>query len=142
MVAQDYARVYRTNSVMTANPGQLVLMLYDGALKAMGRARIALARPANENNRIQEYNTQVVKAQRIFFELLSTINKDAGDGKFANEMDRLYRYYISRLAQANMKLDEGPIIEVEQLFGQIRDAWAEMLRKQDPAYAKNSRSAA
>ncbi len=142
MVAQDCARVYRTNSVMTASPGQLVLMLYDGALKAMALARNALARPSNDQGRLQEYDTHVLKAQRIFFELLATLNQNAGDGQFAREMDRLYRYYISRLADANIKKEEGPIIEVEQLFGQVRDAWAEMLRRQDPACTKNSRSAA
>ncbi|MEO6243833.1 MAG: flagellar protein FliS [Opitutaceae bacterium] len=36
MVATGYARTYRANSVLTASPGQLVLMLYDGALKALG----------------------------------------------------------------------------------------------------------
>jgi flagellar protein FliS len=42
MVTQGYARTYRANAVLTASPGQLVLMLYDGALKAIeiGRAHV------------------------------------------------------------------------------------------------------
>ena len=49
MVAQDYARTYRANSVLTASPGQLVLMLYDGALKAMAVAREAFALAKRHN---------------------------------------------------------------------------------------------
>jgi len=142
MVAQDCARMYRANSVLTASPGQLVLMLYDGALRSMAQARIALARPPEDRSRIMDSNNHLIKAQRILLELQGTIDMKAGDGKFSQEMHRLYGYFIRRLVEGNLRKDEQPIIEVEKLLGEIRDAWAEMLRKQDPAYAKSSRSAA
>ena len=41
MVANGYVKTYRANAVLTASPGQLVLMLYDGALKAMAMDRMA-----------------------------------------------------------------------------------------------------
>src|SRR5450631_3209512 len=128
MVAQDCARMYRANSVLTASPGQLVLMLYDGALRAMALARKALARPPEDWGRIEEANNQLLKAQRIFIELQATLDMEAGDGKFSQEMSKLYEYYIRRLVDANMRKDVEPIIEVEHLFGQVREAWAEMLR--------------
>ena len=142
MVAKDCARMYRANSVLTASPGQLVLMLYDGALRAMALARSALARAPEDWSRIEEANRQLLKAQRIFVELQATLNMEAGDGKFSEEMNRLYQYYIRKLVEANMRKAVEPIVEVEQLFGQVREAWAEMLRKKDPAYAKSSQSAA
>jgi flagellar protein FliS len=46
-------------------------------------------------------------------------------------MDGLYQYYNRRLVEANIKRRIEPLIEVEQLFGVVRDAWAEMLRNQD-----------
>ena len=46
MMAQGYARTYRRNAVLTASPGQLVLMLYDGVLKSLALTRVAFARPA------------------------------------------------------------------------------------------------
>ena len=46
MVQQDCARAYRANAVLTASPGQLVLMLFDGALRALAVAREACERPA------------------------------------------------------------------------------------------------
>ena len=142
MVAQDCARMYRANSVLTASPGQLVLMLYDGALRSMALARQSLAKPASDRGRIMESNTHLLKAQRIIVELQTTLKMDAGDGKFSQEMFRLYGYFIRRLIDANLRKIEEPVIEVEKLLGQIRDSWAEMLRKQDPAYSKGDRNAA
>jgi flagellar protein FliS len=142
MVAQDCARMYRANSVLTASPGQLVLMLYDGALRSMALARQSLAKPATDRGRIMESNTHLLKAQRIIVELQATLKMDAGDGKFSQEMFRLYGYFIRRLIDANLRKIEEPVIEVEKLLGQIRDSWAEMLRKQDPAYSKGDRNAA
>ena len=43
MMAQGYARTYRANAVLTASPGQLVLMLYDGVIKALTLARAGFA---------------------------------------------------------------------------------------------------
>ena len=142
MVAQNCARMYRANSVLTASPGQLVLMLYDGALRSLAQARNVLDRPPEDRSRIMESNTHLIKAQRILLELQGTLNMQAGDGKFSQEMHRLYGYFIRRLIEANLHKTQPPIVEVERLLGEIREAWAEMLRQQDPAYAKGNRSAA
>jgi flagellar protein FliS len=135
MVAQDYARTYRTNSVLTASPGQLVLMLYDGALRSLGLAREAFARPPEDLRRLEVINHQLIKAQQIINQLQGTLNFDAGDGQFAREMQRLYDYYGRRLIEANMRKRVEPVIEIERLLGEVRNAWAEMLRNHDPARA-------
>lgn len=132
MVAQDYARTYRANSVLTASPGQLVLMLYDGALRSMSIAREAFARPVEDARRIEVINAQLLKAQNIIRELQGTLNHDAG-GEFSRTMERLYDYYLRRLMEANLRKDVEPVVEVERLLREVRDAWAEMLRKQDSA---------
>lgn len=142
MVAQDCARAYRTNSVLTASPGQLVLMMYDGALRALAQAREAFARPADDIRRVEAINQQLLKAQNIIGELQGTLNFEAGDGQFAREMNRLYDYYNRRLIQANMRKEEAPVIEVEHLLGEVRNAWAEMLRTHDPAHTPGVRSVA
>lgn len=130
MVAQDYARTYRANSVLTASPGQLVLMLYDGALKALNVAREGFERSADDPRRFEIINSQLIKAQNIISELQSTLNHDAG-GEFSRTMERLYDYYLRRLTEANLRKEVEPVIEVERLLREVRDAWAEMLRKQD-----------
>ncbi len=134
MYAQDYARAYRANAILTASPGQLVLMLFDGALKALAIARTACDDPAQDPRRFEIINTQLVKAQKIIAELQGTLNLEAG-GEFAQTMYRLYDYYDRRLMEANMKKQSAPIAEVERLLGDVRGAWAEMLNDKDKAAA-------
>jgi len=141
MVAPDYARTYRANAVLTASPGQLVLMLYDGALRSLGLARAALERNDDDPRRLEVVNTQLIKAQAIIGELQDTLNHEAG-GEFAATMHRLYDYYNRRLLEANLRKQAAPVAEVERLLREVRDAWADMLHKQDPARAENVRGVA
>ncbi|MEI6465775.1 MAG: flagellar export chaperone FliS [Verrucomicrobiota bacterium] len=126
MNAQAYARTYRTNAVMTATPGQLVLMLYDGALRFLELAKSAFAQPAESPHRIEEINQHLLKAQAIITELQSGLNLQEG-GEFAQTMNRLYSYHNRRLFEANLRKDPAPVAEVERLLREIRNAWAEML---------------
>lgn len=130
MVAQDYARTYRANAVLTASPGQLVLMLYDGALRSLALAKEAFDRPPEDCRRFEVINTQLLKAQAILSELQGTLNHEAG-GEFARNMHRLYDYYIRRLMEANFQKSVDPVIEVERLLKDVRDGWAEMLYRGD-----------
>jgi len=141
MVAQNYARLYRSNSVLTATPGQLVLLMFDGALTAVALAREAFARPASDFRRYETINHQIIKAQRILSELKGTLKFDVG-GEFAPLMERLYEYYIRRLREANLSKQPEPLTEVEELLRQIRNAWAEMLRRENTDQASSASGAA
>ena len=130
MVSNGYVKTYRSNAVLTASPGQLVLMLFDGALKAMALARAAFAQPEGDARRIETINHQLQKAQNILHELQNGLNMEAG-GDFAQTLNRLYDYHTRRLFEANLRKDVAPVIEVEGLVGSVRDAWSEMLSKQE-----------
>jgi flagellar secretion chaperone FliS len=124
---RDYARVYRESAILTASPGQLILLLFDGASRAMAAAHAAFDRPKSDLHRLEVINRELLKAQAIFVELRGALNHEAGS-EFARTMDGLYSYYNRRLKEANMRKQVEPLAEVEKLFGVIRDAWAEMLR--------------
>jgi flagellar secretion chaperone FliS len=126
--AQKFARLYQTQSVLTTNPGNLVLMLYDGIARFLNQALEAHAEP-DEVSRIQKMNTSILKAQNILVELRANLDFTAG-GDYARELDRLYDYYIRRLMQANLHKTTEPIDEVIRLVGELRSGWAEMLLKQ------------
>ena len=128
MVAPGYARTYQRHAVVTASPGQLVLMLYDGALRFLHRAQEAFARPTADRRRIEAIHTNLMRAQAILDELNRTLDKKAG-GEFAETMSRLYQYHRRRLTEANMKKQPGPLEETEKFFTEMRNAWAEMLSK-------------
>jgi len=140
-MAHGYARAYQTQAVFTASPGQLVLMLYDGALRFLGHARDALQAPEDSPRRIEIVNTNLIKAQNILAELQASLNHEAG-GDHAANLDRLYEYYIRRLLEANMKKKAEPVIEVENLVRQLRDGWAEMLNKYESERLQHARGVA
>ena len=73
---------YKQNSVTTASPGELTLMLYNGCIKFIHQAKKAI-----EVKDIQNRNKYVQKAQDILIELMSTLNMDIPVSK---EMFNLY----------------------------------------------------
>ena len=135
MLNQGHARIYRSNAVLTASPGQLVLMLYDGILTALAKAKDALERPEGDMRRLEIVNQQLLKAQAIISELQSGLNFEVG-GEVAKTLDRVYDYYNRRLFEANMRKQVGPVVEVEKMIGELRSGWAEMLTKQGAAPAR------
>src|SRR5437868_14867104 len=114
MVATGYARTYRANAILTASPGQLVLMLYDGVLKALNQAQEAFGQNPDDPRRIEAINAHLLKAQAIISELQGGLNLEAG-GEFARTMHRLYDYHNRRLFEANLKKRVEPVVEVERL---------------------------
>ena len=116
---------YRQVATKTATPGQLVLMLFDGALRFLDRAMVGfdLDDPLDSNLAI---NNNILKAQEIIRELNMSLNLDKG-GEFAVTMRRLYNYYDLQLSQSNLRKDGEGVKLVIRLLTVIRDAWAEML---------------
>lgn len=141
MVANGYVKTYRANAVLTASPGQLVLMLYDGALNVMAVAVEAFGRPEEDTSRIAVINHQLQKAQNILAELQNGLNLEAG-GEFAQTLYRLYDYHTRRLFEANLKKDVAIVHEVDGLVRSLRDAWAEMLAKQEEPHVESLRGVA
>ncbi|MEK4228447.1 flagellar export chaperone FliS [Solibacillus sp. FSL H8-0538] len=121
MAAQTSAfNAYKQNSVTTASPGELTLMLYNGCLKFLTKAKKAI-----EEQDIQEKNLNLQKSQAIIAELMSTLNMDM---EISKQMMPLYEYINRRLIEANLKNDVAIIVEVEGLVSEFRDTWKEVLR--------------
>ena len=116
---------YRQVATKTATPGQLVLMLFDGALRFLDKALVGfdLDDPLDSNLAI---NNNILKAQEILRELNMSLNMEKG-GEFAATMRRLYNYYDLQLSQSNLQKDPAGVELVIRLLSVIRGAWAEML---------------
>lgn len=111
---------YKQNSVTTASPGELTLMLYNGCLKFLSKAKVAIS----EKN-VQDKNFNLQKAQAIINELITTLNMDYDISK---QMYPLYDYMNRRLIEANIKNDIVIIEEVEGLVSEFRDTWKEVIK--------------
>lgn len=128
MRRNDPWQCYRNVATHTANPGQLVLMLFEGAINFLERALqgFALEDPAECNATI---GNNILRAQAILDELDRSLNMSAG-GDFSATMRQLYRYMDRRLLESNLNKAPEGIREVIDRLTVIRDAWSEMLQQQ------------
>jgi flagellar protein FliS len=117
MSAYSPTAAYRDASVLTASPGQLVVMLYDGAERFLRQARHAMQEGdlARANNRMQ-------RAEAIIDELQATLNFDAGE--VAERLRAIYLFCRRHLSEARLERDPERIGEVLGLLGDLREAWA------------------
>jgi flagellar secretion chaperone FliS len=111
---------YQQNSVNTASPGELTLMLYNGCLKFIHQAKKAI-----EEKNIEMKNTNIQKAQTIIQELMVTLNMDI---EVSKNMMSLYDFMNRRLMEANIKNDASILAEVEGLVTEFRDTWKEVIQ--------------
>jgi len=112
-------QAYQQNSVMTASPQELTLMLYNGCLKF-----IKLAKKAMADNKYEDKNTNMIKAQAIIQELRYTLDPDI---ELSASMAQLYDYMYNRLVEANMKNDAVVLEEVEGYVVELRDTWKQAM---------------
>ena len=119
---------YRQVATRTASPGQLVLMLYEGAIRFLERAQAGfqLEDPVEYNTTI---NNNILRAQDIIRELDFSLNVDQG-GELAQQLRRLYDYFDRVLLEANLRKDPTGIREVIERITVLRNAWATMLAQQ------------
>ncbi len=111
---------YQQNSIMTATPEELTLMLYNGCIKGIRLAKIGL-----EDKDYEKANLYLCKAQAIIRELRATLDMKYDISKNLYE---LYTYFLDRLIEANVKKESSILDEVEQFVSDLRDTWAEAMK--------------
>ena len=109
-------KTYETNSITTASPKGLIMMLYDGAIKFCRLAEMAI-----DDNNIERRNYNLKKAQDILIELRVTLNHDAGD--LAKNLEILYEFMYNQLVQANTKNDQTQVVEIRTMMTELKDTW-------------------
>jgi len=125
LAAKAYARVGLETGVSSADPHQLILMLYDGAMLQVKKAQTHL-----QARDIAGKGQAASKAIQIIEEgLRASLDRKVG-GVIALQLDSLYEYMCHRLLLANMGNDPIGFAEVGQLLSDLRDAWANMGEKQ------------
>lgn len=112
---------YNNNKILTATPGELTLMLYEGAIK-FGNLSIQ----AIEVGDIEKAHKNIVKVQRIIDEFQATLNRKYS---VAEDFDRVYNYLLKRLIEANLNKDKEIMEEVVMHLRSMRDNWKEVMKK-------------
>lgn len=119
IAASRAAQAYRRVESESRSPLELVVMLYDGALRFVNDAREAHARKD-----LRARGQAVSRALAIVSELQNTLDMEKG-GEVADRLDDLYTYINSRLLDVTLKQDIGACDEVHKLLGTLREGWAQ-----------------
>ena len=111
---------YRQQSILTATPGQLVVMLYDGCLRVLHQAAYAM-----REGKVGEADARLTRAEAIIDELLDTLDLEKG-GVIASRLQGIYVFCNRQLIEARSARDPEVIEQVGELLGDLRDAWAQV----------------
>ena len=120
------SNAYRESAVLTASPEQLVVMLYDGAIRFLRQGETAMAEQAwgHTNERLQ-------LAEEIIDELLSTLNMEAGE--VAERLQAIYAFCRRCLIEARLERSPVKVGHVIRLLGDLREAWVHVSVPAAPA---------
>lgn len=125
---------YVETTIQTATPAQMLIMLYDGAIRF---SRAALEAIQQQNH--QEVHNNLIKVQDIISEFTITLDQSS---PMAEGLMQLYEYFLFRLREANIKKQPEPIQEVLGYLIELKEVWIEAGKKvnaqQKTAAASNS----
>lgn len=114
----QYKKVSIESGIDAANPIELIVMLYDGAIVAC-RTAIPFMRNKDRANQSQ----YIYKAMKIIQSGLRMSLDGSANGEMAGNLDALYTYMTNQLIKANIEDKEELLEEVIRLLGELRGAW-------------------
>lgn len=112
----DAHQLYQESEILSAEPLKLVEILYRTGIDALGRARRALA-----SGDVEERGRAVQKTCDVLIELLSSLNKQAGE--LATNLARLYDYILVKVVDGHARASDGSFAEAERLMMTLYEAW-------------------
>jgi flagellar secretion chaperone FliS len=111
---------YKQQSILTATPGQLVVMLYDGCLRFLQQGALSM-----RDGNIAEAGSRLSRAEAIVEELLSTLDMEKG-GVIASRLQGIYVFCVRQLMEARLERDAEKIDKVAELLSELRDSWVQV----------------
>lgn len=115
-----FVQEYQKGAVNGASPLQLVIMLYDGAIRFMEAGKYGI-----EHKDLELQNQNLQKAQRIVMELMSCLDMDKG-GEIAKNLLALYSYVLNELVEANVGDKTEPVDRCIKILCELRESWVEV----------------
>ncbi len=114
------ARAYRQTQVTTTKPGDVVVLLYEGAINFLKQAKVKMA-----ERDVEKKGILISKAMDVISELDSSLNTQKG-GDLGENLHKLYFYCNTRLLQGNLKIDPKYLDEVITILSGLKSAFEEI----------------
>ncbi len=108
---------YRRGTVLAATPAELVVLLYDGARRFLRQAVKAMG-----EGEVERTHNALRRGERIINHLDGTL--DFEQGEISQRLHAIYLFCLSQLNAARMFQDASKVEEVNELLGELRDAWS------------------
>jgi flagellar protein FliS len=108
---------YRASAVMTASPGQLVVMLYDGARRFLHQAAVAMG-----DRQVELAHRKLSSAEDIVRHLRGTLDMDQGE--ISTRLLAIYTFCLRHMSEARLAQDPAKLRAVDGLLAQLRDSWS------------------
>jgi flagellar secretion chaperone FliS len=112
-------QAYRQSAVLSATPGELVVMLYDGARKFLRQASIAM-----RDGQVERAHNTLRRAELIIAHLDGMLDYD--QGQLPERLHAIYQFCLAHLNAARLRQDASKLEEVSELLGELREAWAQV----------------
>jgi len=127
---KNASSTYKETKIKTASQGQLILMLYDEAVKQLNMALelLELNSQKKEPGKIEQISKAVMKTEEIITELTVSLDFEQG-GEIAKNLFALYSWFNKELLEANIAQDLGRIKTVRDMISDLRDTWSEIASK-------------
>ncbi len=114
---------YRETQVVSASREQILLMLYEGAIKFT-----KLALKANEDKKIAEKCTHLGRAYDIVVELNNTLDHKVG-GEISERLEQLYMFITDQYTKANISGDSQPLKDALKILETLYGGWKGAVEK-------------
>jgi len=113
----SHVNAYRDTAIATQGGGQLVVMLYDGAIKFLRLAVVEL-----EKGNFVGKGQYISKAQAIINELNTVLDMEGG-GEISRNLRSLYMFMLRHLTRANIDRDSRALLDVITQLETLNDGW-------------------
>ena len=124
---QNAHDAYLESRVLSADPVELIHLLYEAAIEAVREARRYLA-----EGEIAARSRSITKAYGILQDLVAALDHERG-GEISGRLGQLYDYMQRRLLEANFQQTDQPLAEVLGLLATLAEAWQGVKRQTQPA---------
>ena len=129
----QYIKQYQKSNIETASREQILIMLYDGAIQFLNKAKIAI-----NNKDVEAAHNNLISTQNIIYEFINSLDREVAPD-LAARLTSLYEYFIRRLVEANMKKEIAPIDEVLGYLKSLKATWEKAIElSQKEAMQKSS----
>ena len=120
-MSYEALNTYKQNTVLTATPEELTLMLYEGAIKFMRIAKYSI-----ENKEMERAHSSLIRAQDIILELNYSLDMNY---EISNDFRSLYNFIHEKLVDANINKEIQPIDEALEIAEEMKETWKEVMKQ-------------